>query len=1073
MTLRINHYIFGRQVMKKSIVSIILLIMFIGSYGGSQEKFGKLFFHISFHPSYKNKTYKVILILSKHHKHLEVKNGDSVRIGKYRAKIISYGYVPQEFILKVDTEKKIIHKVLHAKQREVKGIITGEFPANEKIEPEYFTLNGKDARDNKFKPGKYSLVIQDPSYYGIRRNIIIPPGEKHFIIKQKLLCRERIIKTKISFHPKAPLKLKPHTITLAPLLNPKKEILVKDGIKVKPGCYLLWIRKPGYKTIKVKTYIWPDTKPKIIKREMEAHKVKLDIKITYDIKPPKYLEDCKVLLIDPKTLIPRFFKHGKEVLPGSYLLDIQRPGYSFGERKHIHIFPGQKIYYIKEKLIAKPRRISFDMVDSQCNCLVPAHGISYSGTKRTLPTYYRAHVPYYLPQRNKVSFGNVRKNSCHIHIRGRKPIKPAKLRVFVKVEGFRARTIVDQVFFNPYETTVEGSFQYRLPDHSSISHFAFYPDLKKKRSLKIGNTSVPLPKLPKVTMKKFYHMNPKSMLEQEVNVFGKPKMAYIVPREKARKAYTETVRRQVDPALVEWTGPNIFSIRVFPIRPKCYHRIILVYEQNLQKIEGKNIYQFYLPQSKNMEVDFSLVSKIAQNVQCHPPMKQEKDGNLVSYHFQCNTPDKYGKISYTTKSKNYEYITGRNGINNSVYLYARISPKIKTSKNKPQKRKALFLIDTSLSQGKKEINISGKFIHTLLKKSPHIEKFNLAFFNVGFHWLHTKGWIDNNSVTRDTIPSTLKNLLLEGATDIDMCLSEIARSSWLNRSKENIDIFLLSNGQTNWGEKNIHRMVVNWKQKLKFTPRFYCYALSDYGINHELFSLFNRYFPGTTLSCTNEKQIEQVIASYQRKPFYVKSISTPGLKDFLISGGTPLTIYPGQEILLASKIIGKTPSIIIQGEVGEKPYTLRYNFSITNMGNLAPRAFGEMAVKMLESIATPSLQNTIIAFSRHFSVALRTCSLLMLESDADYKRYKIKRKHNPQKVHTFDFVNFLRKYTHSFVEISQQETFMTFWKKIRPKLLNTAKVEKILHLMQKKISKFSCNVLISNFYGKSNFLILT
>jgi hypothetical protein len=45
------------------------------------------------------------------------------------------------------------------------------------------------------------------------------------------------------------------------------------------------------------------------------------------------------------------------------------------------------------------------------------------------------------------------------------------------------------------------------------------------------------------------------------------KEARIVPREKAAHAYSETVRRRVDPALVEWAGAGVFNARVFPLMP--------------------------------------------------------------------------------------------------------------------------------------------------------------------------------------------------------------------------------------------------------------------------------------------------------------------------------------------------------------------------------------------------------------------------------------------------------------------------------------------------------------------------
>ena len=63
-------------------------------------------------------------------------------------------------------------------------------------------------------------------------------------------------------------------------------------------------------------------------------------------------------------------------------------------------------------------------------------------------------------------------------------------------------------------------------------------------------------------------------------------MARMVPREKASHAYTETVRRAVDPALLEWSGAGIFRERVYPLLKDKLHRIVVGYEVNLLPVGG-------------------------------------------------------------------------------------------------------------------------------------------------------------------------------------------------------------------------------------------------------------------------------------------------------------------------------------------------------------------------------------------------------------------------------------------------------------------------------------------------------
>ena len=58
----------------------------------------------------------------------------------------------------------------------------------------------------------------------------------------------------------------------------------------------------------------------------------------------------------------------------------------------------------------------------------------------------------------------------------------------------------------------------------------------------------------------------------------------MVPREKANLAYRDTVRRRIDPALVEWSGAGVFQCRVFPLTPGSLHRVTVGYDVDLVRV---------------------------------------------------------------------------------------------------------------------------------------------------------------------------------------------------------------------------------------------------------------------------------------------------------------------------------------------------------------------------------------------------------------------------------------------------------------------------------------------------------
>ncbi len=108
----------------------------------------------------------------------------------------------------------------------------------------------------------------------------------------------------------------------------------------------------------------------------------------------------------------------------------------------------------------------------------------------------------------------------------------------VQLVGRLARTEVTQVFHNHTDQRTEGTYAANLPEGAAISRLA-------------------------------------------MDVGGKMMEGELVERDKARNVYEGIVRRQKDPALLEWDGGNRFTTRIFPIEPGSDKTVIIAYEHLL------------------------------------------------------------------------------------------------------------------------------------------------------------------------------------------------------------------------------------------------------------------------------------------------------------------------------------------------------------------------------------------------------------------------------------------------------------------------------------------------------------
>ena len=76
-------------------------------------------------------------------------------------------------------------------------------------------------------------------------------------------------------------------------------------------------------------------------------------------------------------------------------------------------------------------------------------------------------------------------------------------------------------------------------------------------------------------------------------VDGKEFQAKLLSKEEARRRYEEIVRKNRDPALLEWVGNGMFQTSVFPIPPGAKRTVTLRYSQLLP--QELRPHRFHLP----------------------------------------------------------------------------------------------------------------------------------------------------------------------------------------------------------------------------------------------------------------------------------------------------------------------------------------------------------------------------------------------------------------------------------------------------------------------------------------------
>ncbi len=165
------------------------------------------------------------------------------------------------------------------------------------------------------------------------------------------------------------------------------------------------------------------------------------------------------------------------------------------------------------------------------------------------------------------------------------PLGLAKLQTEVRVVGAIAETTVTMTFTNPLGRIMEGHLYFPLPEGATISSYA-------------------------------------------LDIDGPMVDGVAVEKDEARRVFEELERRRIDPGLVEWTKPNTFQARVFPIPAHGSRRIRVGYVSELTRDPHGATYRLALP-LKNKFPEFSLRIEVVRR---SVPPRMTK-GNLHRFTF--------------------------------------------------------------------------------------------------------------------------------------------------------------------------------------------------------------------------------------------------------------------------------------------------------------------------------------------------------------------------------------------------------------------------------------------------------
>jgi len=429
-------------------------------------------------------------------------------------------------------------------------------------------------------------------------------------------------------------------------------------------------------------------------------------------------------------------------------------------------------------------------------------------------------------------------------------------------------------------------------------------------------------------------------------VDGKEYPAKLLKAEEARRLYEDIVRKNKDPALLEWIGTGLFKTSVFPVPPGAERKVILRYNQLCRKYEGLTDFLFPLSTAKYTsdpveEISFRISIESQDEIKnvyspTHPvDIKRPDDKHaVVTWKVEKQIPSSDFRLFYdvgrgvvSTRVLSYRPNDKEDG-----YFLLLASPKIEQVGDRPKKT-VVFVVDRSGSMSGKKIEQARNAAKFILNNLREGDTFNIIAYDSTVEAFRPE-LQRYNEETRRAALGFIEGLYAGGSTNIDGAL-KAALAQLTDASRPSYIVFL-TDGLPTAGETNEMKIVANAKENNKVRARIFAFGVG-YDVNARLLDRLVSDNFGQSEYVRPEQDIEESVSRFYRR------IESPVMTDVKIEitvdtakpeeGPVVNRMYPkaefdlfaGQQLVAVGRY--KKPGaakVVVQGKVGDQVQKLDF-----------------------------------------------------------------------------------------------------------------------------------------------------
>ena len=493
---------------------------------------------------------------------------------------------------------------------------------------------------------------------------------------------------------------------------------------------------------------------------------------------------------------------------------------------------------------------------------------------------------------------------------------------------------------------------------------------------------------------------------------GKESKGELLDKDKAFQYYQETVRRMIDPALLEYAGYGLLKLRVFPIPAANQDlgvgpgnvRIKYTYTYRLPMDNG--LCEFKHPWGTNKfssEVIDSAVIKVT--LKSAIPIKtiysptypdiaisRKDDRNiLISFEQTKMKPDKDFILYYSLSDKQFgvNLLTYKKTAADGFFMMF-LSPKYDIKDSEIVKKDVIFVLDTSGSmKDNNKIDQAKKALEFCIRSLRKEDRFNLITFSADVRPFKD-GLQQVTPAIQDEAVKWVKDIKARGGTNIDEALQNALGMVDASAKRPCMVVFL-TDGMPTVGEQNTDKILKNIAAKNTSNARIFSFGVG-YDINTHLLDKIAEANKGAREYITPDENIEVKVSGFYDKIAYPVladiKLDVSGLEIYDRYPKTMSDIFRGNQLTIFGRYKGDGNKLItLSGTVNNEPRKFEYEstFSANNeSADFIPRLWatskiGYLLDEVLLRGESKEVKDEIIKLAKEYGILTPYTSWLVLE----------------------------------------------------------------------------------------------